>query len=342
MFEVIENSNMHQPKYSIRAILVITKILGGFPLSENWKENRKNVFGKIYVLFILFMYTIIFFTSFSNKHNGPEIYYFTNTILSFIFYINLVTLLVTTLRNKKRLIEILHKFITFDKLIGEKLNIKINYKSSSFFTCGIIFIITFILAQAGLCDFAILVISLKNISPQKWLAIFIPLIISTYYQTLIVVLGYLLLQRFKTINKKLFELCYTKSLTQMLVLNKKIDTHVQILRILKFVNNDLKNIANKICQCFSFPILTSSGTALFVITVQLYYLIMMVRASNNVSDDTQQADKSKDEAEKQTKIIWQIGVCLVNVIILHIVQLVLVVSIFSFVKNQVRISTNYF
>lgn len=324
-----------QPIKSIKSIILVLQIFGAFPLKyKNIKhKNIKNILGTIYTTVLLIVYIILLMLTFSGQQVGKEVNYYANRIIALLLAATTFIILITSIVNRKNLFEILKLLVTFDQNLINKLNIVINYKNSFIFTVLITTIITIILITSALCDMLFMVPEYET--RLKWFVLFTAIFTNSYYQVFIGILAYLLYQRFSKLNETLTKICKPKW-HQFVVVKPKVilncneencntSYHIEILRIVRTLNEDLRYLTNKICSNFSLSILISTGTAFFIVTVQVYYLINVINM-----------EPSEDSNKKlNTTRIWKLGICLFNFVVIHCFITVLIVSCFYYVNEEV-------
>lgn len=330
----------------LSAIILILKLIGGYPVFPTNVSNRGYEKYQIaYTVGLLVVYSIVFGIMIMTNDDSTDINNFVNMTISAALLVTLTSIAITFVKNRGKAMEFLLRFDQIDQTMLSKLNIGINYKKIFLFATGITVGVSVVLIQSAISDYVILVMNYKIENSWKWVALFVPIFVTTYHHAFMSILAYLLYQRFSLMNECLKCICshkwgkYLKSVPQMICVKAKnggrngSSFYSDMVKNVKIVNERLRNLANDICSSYSLPILTSSGTAFFVVTVQIYYLIILIRTPSPENLTTEQLRKTFTiRIEDKIKI----GYCLTNLILIHILQFVLLVSSFHCVKEQVN------
>lgn len=334
------NMATNKPFNPMTIILTIVKIFGAFP-TKTISYKRFNI-SVAYSFVILLAFLSIFIGSFPVLNDEKEINYIINRIVAVISTLTFITILFVAIiyRNKLRKINRKLDILKEDNLI--KMYSKRNDQKIGFLSAFLIFIAILLLTETCIADAMVLKPYEEIYSTLKWLVVVLPMVLNTFYQILISVYGYFLTQCFKIINKTLAKFPSFKNINNDLHDRENDDVnsnyYVEHIKNIKILNEELRNLANDICSCFSLPILVSAGSGFFMITVQIYYLLMVVvlpapkkdiRRTSNIKPTDSTVDKIPEEER------WKFTLCLINYMIVYFLQLVIVMGSFHLAKNQV-------
>lgn len=328
-----------EPIRSIAYLIYVLKFFGAFPLTP---IARFKIF---YPIILSLFYIVIIILSFASEISTQDVGFFVNMVIVLVFSITLIGIFFTCIKNRRMIVRTMEKLIIFDKTVKNTLNIKLNYKHSLRYALLLTVIITITVLTTCLSDLLILVIKYSNISIYRWLTLTISLIVNTYYQTYISIIAFFIYERFSALNKKLIVLYkpWRESVKTSLYIVKKVQPvqskeikTLEMLKTIKILNQELRCLTNNVCSCFSIPILLSSLNAFFVITVQLYYLIIqgkqfLAMSFKDVNNEKEQLLQIK---------YYEFGFCLFNFIFTHAVQLIMVVTSFHYIQEEVSYGKN--
>lgn len=274
------------------SIVVILKLFGALP----WKNPSK--LENYYKLLVLLVYYALFGLAFSVRDGSKQINFVINTIISSGFFVSITTIIYVSLKNRNVLVEIVNQFDT-----NSKQNI-------------VVVLIGAILIETSVCDCVILVFDFKTETIWKWLLLTITIFVITYYHAFITL-----------VTLRLYKKCYVMNsfleyLHKDTMWKRKEGYYLGVVKDMRVLNKNLRNLADEICSCFSLPILASLSTAFFVITVQIYYIVSLFEYSSN--------EPSTVLSEMKTKL----QLCLVNFCFVHCLQYFMLVTGFYWVKEE--------
>lgn len=305
-----------QPMQSIKLILNISRIFGVLILAEYQSQNEEEQtkIGIIISLIWLGIYTVLFIFAFPDKDNVKHINSVVNRFISFILLVNLFTIIINAIINRRKIMIIINRLVAFDLDTTTKLNYNFSYKKIQKFFVFVFYSAIIFLSQWFLLEFIILVKLFETVTISRLIFVNLNIYVTTFYLIFVATIGYLLYERFKIINEILNNLCMSSFTNE----NKNESTPVTVLRKIEKLNENLRNLADEACYCFSLPVLTSFGTAFFIVTVHIYHLIILIRDNSTNVD-----------------YVYKVGYCLINSICIHVFQIVFVTCIYQFAENEV-------
>lgn len=324
-----------QPINSIRFILNILKFIGVFPINLTKNERNNKLFLFQTILFTL-CYVVLWCYAFPVRNNEKEIHYILNRMIGVIYLITILMFAWTSLVYKKELRRIVKKFIKFDE-ICQKNNIIINNKSSQRSSLILILLSSFVLLFIFICNIGILQLYVKQQYLVRWFLIYTPVFVITYYLVFISVIAHLFYERFKGINNVLIQMTMSKMKTNLVQSkvtsvykdeeNKKL---VGNLKKLTFLNEELRSLVNDVLSYFSVPILFCFGAIFIDITVQVFYLIFLLRIYEQPNINIEH------------NYIWQAQLTLVSYICNYLLVILFIVVHFYKTKQEVCTLKNNF
>lgn len=319
-----------QPIYSIKYVLYIIKIIGAFPINLTNLENKNKTY-KIYTSILILCYVSLYIFAFPDRDDEKETHYIVSRLVGVLYLLTFCIILLTSMLGRQKLKNIIKNVIDFDENCQE-FNINLNNRRIFKVSLILISISGFILSVIFISDIFILRLYLNFNYLLRFLVIYIPAFSMTYYLIFISVISCLLHQRFKEINNSLNDA--TAPIMAVLVKSKLIvndrylfkrKKFVDNLKNLKYLNELLRNITNEILSYFSFPMLFCFVAIFVDITVQVFYLIFLIRFAGNNDDDIENV------------YVWQAGLSINNYILNYLVVLFYIVYYFHKTKYQVCI-----
>lgn len=325
------------PISSLKVLIKLLKILGALPLEGNETGKIKSIHGTIYSLIIIIAYIILFGCSFPLRTNEKEVNYFITRIAATGYAATVSAILFIGIRRKNELKDLFQRIIIFDQNAWLKTSYKCDRQVFRW-TLTLTTIATTMLFVL-LC-FDMILLKVYEVTFGRWFVRYISMFINTYYLTLIAMLSFLLYQRFKMINICLLKIWQPnlKHIFGPIKLSNKNDNlfNAEFFINIKILNEELRNLANIVCTCFSIPILISVFTSFVVITVQIFYLIILMRVYISMEKNARKDSKSMEEMLLAENIdIWKYTICAIANIIIYLVHLILVAVSFYYTKKQV-------
>lgn len=349
--------NIYQPINSIKSIIIISKLIGVFPLGKE-NEKKETLYGKVYIIFLLFSYFILF--SVTVQPDDDDIKLINRIINSSVYLsllINYMSILINSFKKRSDILEIFNNFNSFDQDFSTFQII--DYKNCSKIAKVLSVVITILLFNSWVSEVIIMVYGYNYLSIFRNIGNYLPIFIIDYFLVFLSLLAFMLYQRFSAVNKHFKFLCVSrKSRFQIYYVkprygkSKGVDAIMIKFKEIQKLNDNLRNLANQVCSCFKLPIFITFGVAFLNIMVNLYYFIILLRGmaiesevkeiqvngTNAANHTTVQPDTTSGGI---SDVYPKFSYCFANLLILHILPLLCVITAFHWAKNEVIIFKIY-
>lgn len=317
----------------------VLKIFGIFPTNGN--RNLEI----LYKFVLLLGYYVLLGLALGEKNENKEVSNVVNTAVSLSLTMTLTSLVVNSLMNKSKILHVYDSFRLLNTFTAEVIQLNGKPKRDTILATILSVFITGLLIEAVITDYVIFVQTYVLETRMKFVINFIAIFIISYFFFSFGVTAYLIHQKFLLINYCLESIVIhgkTKKIKQFstMFIQHNSTYNMEMLKKLKTVNDQLRTQVNELLSCFSLPVFTNSVTVFFVTTTNVYYLIDINKYSLMNYNDLPRRMKQMIESGNTNEFInkqIKISVCLVNFVVIHVLQLIIPAIGIHFVRKQMRL-----